>query len=529
MHYSPAHDALVFNETPFKIMSVCAGAKRLSENIVAVPATLANLQALRANDLPVIAPMQKDAYDWPIRAPWQPLPHQQVTANFLALHKRCLCLNDMGTMKTLSSLWAADYLMEMERREGRRLRALIICPLSIMRAVWADAVFQNFIGRRKAVVVHGGAVKRQKLLAQDADFYIINHDGLGVGVKHDRKMEFEGLAKDIMDRKDIRLALVDEASVYRDHTTRRHRIARVMLGRMDYLWLMTGTPTPTGPLDAYGLAKLVNDAWGESFKTYQARVMVAMGPFKWVPRAGSSQAARKMLQPAIRYSIEDCVNLPPCTTQARDAELSAAQAVAYRALKAEAVLMMQSGQHIHAVNQAALRIKLIQVACGAVYDSEHDSHEIDASPRVQVLEEAIAECAEKIIVFAPLTNVLNMLYRRLKGKHSCAIINGSVSQNERTEIFRGFQSGTSPRILIADPATMAHGLTLTAASAVIWYAPTDKTELYIQANKRIDRPGQTKNTTVIQIAATAIEREIYRRLESNQSMQGVILKLAEET
>jgi SNF2 family DNA or RNA helicase len=68
-------------------------------------------------------------------------------------------------------------------------------------------------------------------------------------------------------------------------------------------------------------------------------------------------------------------------------------------------------------------------------------------------------------------------------------------------------------------------LTLTAASTVIWYGTTDKTEIYLQANKRIDRPGQTKNTTIIQLASTDVEREIYRRLERNESLQGVILKL----
>jgi SNF2 family DNA or RNA helicase len=73
---------------------------------------------------------------------------------------------------------------------------------------------------------------------------------------------------------------------------------------------------------------------------------------------------------------------------------------------------------------------------------------------------------------------------------------------------------------------MSHGLTLVAATCIIWYAPTDRTEIYLQANKRIDRPGQTKTNVVVQLAATRIEREIYRRLEANESMQGLILDLA---
>lgn len=528
--YSPAHQAVLYEtDAPLPILAVVEGGRRINGSMVAVPASLGNLQALRAINQPVIPVMEKDGYDWPIRSPWKPLAHQKVTANFLVLHKRCFCLNDMGTMKTLSALWAADYLMEMERRNGRVLRALVSAPLSILRSVWTDALFSNFMSRRTFSVLHGSAEKRLKLLREPADFYIINHDGLGVGVSSDRRTPFEGLARELALREDIRLAIVDEASVYRDATTKRHRVARKLIGEKEYLWLMTGTPTPNGPLDAYGLARLVNGAHGESFHAYKNRVMMPAGPFKWLPRVGSADAAHELMQPSMRYAIEDCVDLPPCTVQKRDAEMSEAQDKAYKSLKREAVLAMKEGALVQAVNQAALRIKLIQIACGAVYDGDHESHELDAAPRIAVLEEVIEQCAEKVIVFAPLTNVLNMLYKALKGKFDCAIVNGAVSQDERTKIFRGFQSETSgPRVILADPATMAHGLTLTAASCVVWYAPTDKTELYIQANKRIDRPGQTKNTTIVQIAATSVEREIYLRLENNQSMQGVILKLAEE-
>jgi SNF2 family DNA or RNA helicase len=529
MLYSAAHNALIYEtDAPLKLLHLCAGAVRLGEDKVAVPATLPNMQALARNDFLVPGPMDKDGYDWPIRAPWHPLPHQKVTANFLALNKRGFCLNDMGTMKTLSSLWAADYLMEMERRAGRTMRALIVAPLSILRAVWGDALFANFMSRRKFIVLQGSAEKRRKLLAQEADFYIINFDGLCCGVSSDSRHPVTGFAADLAAREDIRLVMVDEARVYHATGTRRHHAARKLIRDREYLWLMTGTPTPNGPLDAYGQAKLINDAYGESFQSYRNRVMMPAGPFKWVPRFGAAAAARKLLTPAVRYAIEDCVELPPCTVQRRDAEMSADQTKAYKELKAEAVLMIRDGRSIQAVHQAALRMKLIQVACGCVYDNEHETHEIDAAPRMRVLHEAIEESGGHFIVFSPLTNVLNMLHRELSKTYSCEVINGAVSTDERTRHFRAFQDGTGPRGLIADPATMAHGVTLTKAAVTIWYAPTDKTELYIQGNKRMDRPGQTQSTRIIQIASTPVEREIYDRLENNQSMQGVILKLAED-
>lgn len=515
-------------DSPLRIAALVDDARPINGAYVAVPASLGNLQKLTKGAFPVVSPMEKDGYDWPIKRPWAPLTHQKITSSFLALNPRCFCFNDMGTMKTLSALWAADYLMEIERRAGKSCRTIICCPLSIMRPVWADAIFQHMIGRRSCVVLHGDPEKRRRLLEKPHDFYIINHDGLGVGAPQDRKKLFQGFARDLEAREDIRIAIVDEASVYRDATTKRHRVARALLAGREYLWLMTGTPTPNGPTDAYGLAKLINNANGESFSAYKHRVMTPLGPFKWVPKAGSSAAARQLLQPAVRYAIEDCVNLPPCTVQRRDAEMSVAQHVAYRELKRDAVLMIKaSGGVVTVPNQAALRTKLIQIACGAVYDSEHKSHEIEAEPRIRVLEEAIEQARAKVVVFVPLTNVLNMLYKRLSKRWSCAIIKGGVLEKERTSILRDFQRTEHPHILIVDPGAVAHGNDFTAADTEIWYAPTDKNEHWQQGIKRIDRPGQVRNTTIVQIAATPVEREIYSRLENNQSMQGVILKLVE--
>lgn len=107
-------------------------------------------------------------------------------------------------------------------------------------------------------------------------------------------------------------------------------------------------------------------------------------------------------------------------------------------------------------------------------------------------------------------------------------VHGDTTPKERNEIFRAFEQDANPRIIVADPGTMAHGITLVAATTIVWFAPIDRTELYLQANKRIHRPGQTKSCVVVQLAATAIEREIYRRLESNETLQGLLLKLVQE-
>jgi SNF2 family DNA or RNA helicase len=502
-------DLIVYDEPTQaeRAVKTIPGAKALANGYFAFPNTLYNVQLARWIGLPVPPPLA--AYDWP--GQFTPFAAQKTMANFMTVHPRCLNLSDMGTGKTLAALWASDFLMQ----KNPGMKTLIVSPLSTLYRVWQDAIFQHLLGRRKCVVLHGDAKKRKKLLAEPADYYIVNFDGVGV------------LRKELAERKDIAIVVVDEASAYRDGTTKRHRIARAILGGRAYFWLMTGTPTPNSPLDAYGLAKLINNSFGESFLGFKSRVMEQVSKWVWMPRPGAHEMAHRLMQPSIRFAIEDCMDLPAQLVQQRDVAFSPKQTAAYERLKADLVLRLKEKDTIiTAVNQAVLRLKLIQIAAGAVYDSEHEVHLMDAAPRIAILREVMQECREKIIIFAPLTSVVNMLFAELSRDNSCAVITGAVSSKVRADIFRDFQEAENPRVLIADPATMSHGLTLVRATCIIWYAPTDRTELYLQANKRIDRPGQTKTNVVIQLAATRIEREIYRRLATNESMQGLILELA---
>ena len=502
--------------------------KRLHNGWLAAPANLFNCQVLRHFQLPVV-PIVDQTYDWPIRRGRHPREHQKTMTNFMVLHPRCFNLSDMGTMKTAATLWAADYLMQ--RNPG--MKALICAPLSILQRVWGDAIFADFLGRRTYTIVHGDAKKRRHLLAKNTDFYLINFDGTKVGAKITPKgVKLEGLANDIATRADIAICIIDEAATYRNGSSGRHRIARAVLAHKPYFWLLSGTPTPNGPEDAHGLARLVNNAFGESFNSYKNRVMYRLSQFKWVPRVGAHDEAYKLLQPSIRYEMRECTDVPPCTEQMRDVELSAEQSRLMRDLKRDLQLKMEKG-HVDVPNEAALRLKLIQISCGAVYGHEVGSTartttRVDAAPRIAVLREVIEEAHRKVIIFTPLTSVVHLLYEELK-EYSRAMINGEVDPKIRDEIFQRFQNEPDPQILIADPSSMSHGLDLFAASVVVWYGATDRTELYLQANRRIDRPGQVVPTTIVQLAATPVEREIFKRAASNTSMQGAILEMVRGT
>ena len=528
--YDTRTNMLVYDlPDPDKVLRHVSEAIKLHNGFVAVPSTLANSQLLRCFDLPVLAPM--NGYDWPIKPPFRPRDHQKTMANFMVLHPRSFNLSDMGTMKTLASLWAADFMM----MQNPGWRTLIVCPLSITQRVWADAIFTHFLGRRKCVIVHGSAEKRRKLLAEPTDFYIINFDGVSIGAKITRRgVQLEGLSRDIAERQDIAIVVIDEASsAYRHGNTGRHRVARASLVRKPVVWPLTGTPTPNGALDAHGLARLVNDAYGESFTAYKRRVMYPAGPWKWLPKQGAMVEARKLLSPSVRFEMRDCNDVPPCTEQMRDVELSDEQKKHYKELKTSLVLQLAGGKQVTAAHEAALRLKLIQISCGAIYDHEHTVTRLDCSPRLSVLREVIEEAHRKVIIFTPLTSVVQLVYDNLtkldpktnKPEYTCAIVNGAVPRKQRDAIMRAFVEQEDPHIIVADPGVVAEGFNLSIATTVCWYGATDRTLLYQQGNARIVRPEQNLPTTIVQLAATPIEREIFRRTASNMSMQGLLLDL----
>jgi SNF2 family DNA or RNA helicase len=526
--YDSTHDVLVYNTpAPEKITQYIADARQINGSHVAVPVSLYNIQLLAWIGLPIMPIMEGD-YDWP-HGPHipKPLDHQKIMANFMVANPKCFNLSDMGTMKTLSTLWAADYVME--QHPNGACRCLIVCPISIFQRVWGDAIFKNFMGKRTYRVLYGTQDKRLSELSKPADFYITNFDGIAVGskvVKRKRvEIEYGGFSKELKERTDIKIALVDEASKYRDARTKRHRIARSVIGTRDYLWLLTGTPTPNAPTDAYGLAKLVNNAKGMSFKTFESRTMFPISQFKKVPQRGSDKEVFSLLQPSIRYDIKDVWDGPPLTTQDREIELTKEQDKYMAELKRNLTVIVGSGYEITAANEAAIRSKLIQISCGAIYDHDHKVHYIDSSNRLQELRDVIEQAGRKVLIFASLTSVVNLLYSEMSKDYSCAVINGAVKSKDRDEIIRQFQGEENPRLLIADPGAIAHGNDLYAATAVVWYSPTDKTEEYIQGNKRAHRPGQKYPVTVVQFWSNKIEREIFRRLEGNESLQGVVLDL----
>ena len=112
-----------------------------------------------------------------------------------------------------------------------------------------------------------------------------------------------------------------------------------------------------------------------------------------------------------------------------------------------------------------------------------------------------------------------------KHKVTCDVINGKVPVNRRTEIVTKFQNEPEPKVLLIQPQAASHGLTLTAANTIIWYAPVTSVETYLQANARINRPGQHNPMTVVHVQGSDVERKLYNMLQGNIANHNKIIDL----
>lgn len=463
------------------------------------------LARLANASIKIPSPIERD-YDWP--GMFTPFDHQRDTARFLSLHRRAFCFNEAGTGKTSAAIWAADYLMN----QSLVRRALVICPLSIMQSAWQADLFKTAM-HRTCGIAHGSASKREKVIKGEYQFVVINFDGVGVVEKAINSGNFD-------------LIIVDECNAYKNPSTVRWKTLARLVKKDTYLWMMTGTPASQSPLDAFGLARMVNpDGVPRYASAWRDTVMQQVSKFKWTPKFTARSTVFNALQPAIRYEKAQCLDLPEVTYQTRIVPLTAQANKYYRDLLKE-MQIQTAGETISTVNAAAALSRLLQLSGGAVYTDDSNVVEFDVSPRLKVLEEVLDETLHKVLVFVPYRHTLSLVKKHLDSIGvSNEVISGDVTANQRAEIFNNFQRHTDPKVLLIQPQAASHGVTLTAADTVVFWSPVMSVETYLQCVARIDRVGQKNNMTVIHLQGSEVERRMYAMLQNKVDMHEKLVDL----
>jgi|TARA_R110000868_G_scaffold156299_2_gene382993 SNF2 family DNA or RNA helicase len=479
---------------PTTVTEVIPKSKQTGPNEVAVSWGIDEVQALRSLGVRAPSPIS-GRYAWPGR--YQPMGHQRTTAEFMTLNKRSFCFNEQGTGKTASAIWAADFLMQ----QGKVRRALVICPLSIMDSAWRADLFEVAM-HRTVDIAHGAADKRRKVINGGAEFVIINFDGVEIVEGEIRNGGFD-------------LIIIDEATHYKNSQSKRWKCLNRLLTDDTWLWMMTGTPAAQSPLDAFGLAKLVNPASvPRYFGSFRDQVMMKITQFKWIPKPSATDTVYNALQPAIRFTKKECLDLPDMTYVKRDVELTRQQKKYYVELK-NRLVMEAAGEEVTAPNAAIAMNKLLQISAGAVYTDNGATLEFDIKNRYNVLKEVIDESSQKVLIFVPFRHTIDILVGKLrKDGITVGVIRGDVPVSKRTALFKAFQETPDPQILVVQPQAAAHGVTLTAANTVVWWGPTSSLETYAQANARVHRTGQKHPCTVVQLQGSAVEKHVYALLDN---------------
>lgn len=494
---------------PNRITTAIPTSRQVGDNEVLVKWGVDEVHVLRNMNLKNVQSPILGRYNWPGR--YKPFDHQKTTAAFLTMNRRAFCFNEQGTGKTASAIWAADFLM----REKKVRRVLVICPLSIMDSAWRADLF-TFAMHRTVDIAHGSKEKRREIIRGGAEFVIINYDGIEIVEEQIKMADFD-------------LIIVDEATHYKNPQSSRWKCLRNIIKPETWLWLMTGTPAAQSPVDAFGLAKLVNPMGvPRSISEFKEMVMYKITKFKWAPRLNAPLIVYNALQPAIRYTKEQCLDLPELTYVKREVELTSQQKQYYKAIR-DQMVTMAAGEQITAMNAAIVMNKLLQISSGAVYTDSKETVEFDIKLRYKVLLEVIAESSHKVLVFVPFKHAIAMLSEQLtKDGVTNGVIAGDISARRRTELFNQFQTTEDPRVLIIQPQAAAHGVTLTAANTIVWWGPVPSLEIYAQANARVHRSGQKNRCTVIQLQGSAVEKKMYKMLDERIDVHSKIVDFYNE-
>jgi SNF2 family DNA or RNA helicase len=474
---------------------------------------------LRAIGMTVPASVRRN-YDW---CGGKPFEIQIRTVELFTENPRSYCLNSMGTGKTRCVLWAFDYLKKL----GLVNKMLVVAPLSTMTFTWGHEILKATPHLRWAVL-HGTSEKRLKALADpDIDIYIVNHDGLRI------------VAAEVVGRTDIDVLTLDELAAFRNSTLRT-KIAKKVADAKTIVWGLTGSPMPTAVTDIWNEVRIITP-WRvpKYFSHLRDELQYRITQFKWVNKVGAIDKAFEYFQPAVRYTLDDIMELPEAYVPPPiQTGLGVEQKRIYESLKKFAIAQIGAGE-ISAMNAGVVMSKLLQTSAGWLYDSKRNIFKLDGEARLQALTDIIDAAEGKVIVFVNFLHALHGVYDHLiehakkrygsdATYHMPHMITGDTPLKARTDIFNTFQNTGHRGPLVAYPKCISHGVTLTAADTAVWFGPPLSAEVYDQGNARIRRVGQHRKQLFAHLSSTPIEKQVYNLLTSRLLQQDSFLHLLED-
>ena len=467
--------------------------------------------------------MENGSLRMPITA--KPYNHQQQAFDFacekfslLPSHSNrsrgVALLMEMGCGKTIVSVALAGILYQF----GLIERVLVVAPLSIL-GVWQEE-FEKFADFPYTLTILKGscAQKKEQLQVNKADgleIVVVNYESAW-------RLEKELLAFH------SDLIIADEAHKLKEARTAQSKTMHHLGDQAKYKLLLTGTVITNKELDVFSQYRFLNqEVFGNSFYVFRNKYFDMIGYGNHIPRfrkAMTNEFLHRLHSVSFRVTKAECLDLPEITEEIRTVELEPKAMKLYAELEKESYTEL-AGAEVSAVNVLTKLLRLCQLTGGHLTDDEGDINAISTA-KLDALSDIIDSSVEedkKIVIMARFVPELNDIQRLLeKKKIGYAVVRGGV-KNRSDEIVR-FQNAPNCRVFVGQIAAAGLGITLTAASTMVFYSMDYSMSNFEQAKARIHRVSQKNACHYIYLTAkNTVDYKILRALQSKVDLARTLI------
>ena len=331
------------------------------------------------------------------------------------------------------------------------------------------------------------------------------------------------------------LMVVDESTTIKTPTSKRTKAILKLSKNAEYRRILTGSPVTKSPLDLYSQCAFLNEnlldhASYYSFRNRYAHMVERNFGGRRVQIVGNYQRLDELEDILKKFSYrvlkEDCLDLPDKIYIKRNVELTDEQSKAYTTMKSAALALLD-GKMATAPHVLTQMMRLHQITCGHLKNDDGTITELKNN-RLNELLDLLDEIEGKAIIWANYIHDIEHITKAIKkkyGDNSIVQYYGAIDANERQEGIKKFQDEESPaRFFIGNPQTGGYGITLTAASTVIYYSNGYDLEKRLQSEDRAHRIGQKKSVTYVDfMAEKTVDEKIVKALRKKINIASEIL------
>ncbi|MDO4594475.1 MAG: DEAD/DEAH box helicase [Tissierellia bacterium] len=434
---------------------------------------------------------------------FKPYDYQIEAMNHIILNKKCALFLDMGLGKTVCTLTALNRLQKAKRIN----KILVVAPKRVANDTWTNEIEKrDHLKNIKYTLLTGNIKERKENLKKDVDIYITTKDLIKWVIK-------ECIDKWIWDT-----LVIDELSSFKNPQSQRFKQLIKVIKKFKRVVGLTGTPNPNGYIDLWGQIYLLDqgqrlgDYYNYSEQYFRRINYGNYERYKVLP--GKADIINEKIKDiCISMQAKDYLSLEEPKIIDYNINLDQKELEKYNHFENEWLISLE-GEDFSLFTNAALTGKLCQLSNGAIYNEEGDWLEF-SNKKVEALKEFNDNTEENILVFYNFKSDLERIKKAIP----------SVRIMKTSEDIRDWQDG-KVKIMLAHPASCGHGLNLqTGGHIIVWFGLNWSLELYLQANARLQRVGQTKPVVIYRfITKRTVEEVVARVLMNKHNMQETLLK-----